>query len=444
MALNFDNFETVLQTKLDTITDEKDMLLLGKAIEATVGNVTVSEVQAEGTTQKNAVTAEGGTQISAVQAQGTSERSQINAMSSGFATTSSLSPVATSGSATDLSNLRTVGGQSIAGAGGDIATLPSQTGASGKVLKSDGTSASWGSSFDELSDVGFVFDTCGGEGPAGPSANYVSERYLNITGLNSSNLNVRQTAAGNQVITIQEAGTYLIMCAGASGGGTGGQGGVAWGQIALNASDVLYMRVGQKGLHAQPTTTTTAAAADSTNLTNSPSVTDPIPGGGFGDGKGGNGGGTSSGWTSSGGGGTSVRLNSDTVGSRIIVAGGGGGSYSEGSRGANTTTGVGGDGGGFYGLYGESNNGTPPQGGSQNGGGAVGNGGGNVGTQAQGGNGPSNDGGGGGGGHWGGGSGVNMGGAGGSGYIGGMLSTARGFQSGGNAGNGWILIRKVL
>ncbi len=124
MALNFDNFETVLQTKLDTITDEKDMLLLGKAIEATVGNVAVSEIQAEGTTQKSAVTAEGGTQISAVQAQGTSERSQINAMSSGFATTSSLSPVATSGSAADLSNLRTVGGQSIAGPGGDIATVP--------------------------------------------------------------------------------------------------------------------------------------------------------------------------------------------------------------------------------------------------------------------------------------------------------------------------------
>jgi hypothetical protein len=144
MALNFNNFETVLQTKLDTITDEKDMLLLGKAIEATVGNVTVSEIQAEAAIQKSAVTAEGGTQISAVQAQGTSERSQINAMSSGFATTSSLSPVATSGSAADLSNLRTVGGQSIAGVGGDIATLPNQSGASGKVLKSDGTTAAWG------------------------------------------------------------------------------------------------------------------------------------------------------------------------------------------------------------------------------------------------------------------------------------------------------------
>ena len=144
MALNFDNFETVLQTKLDTITDEKDMLLLGKAIEATVGNVTVSEVQAEGTTQKDAVTAEGGTQISAVQAQGTSERNQINAMSSGFATTSSLSPVATSGSATDLSNLRTVGGQSIAGPGGDIATLPAG-GSVGQVLKKDGSNnPSWG------------------------------------------------------------------------------------------------------------------------------------------------------------------------------------------------------------------------------------------------------------------------------------------------------------
>ena len=143
MALNFNNFEVALQSKLDTITEQKDMLLLGKAIEATVGNVAVSDLQAEGTTQTSAVQAEGSTQVSAVQAQGTSERNQINAMSSGFATTSSLSPVATSGSATDLSNLRTVGGQSIAGPGGDIATLPAG-GSVGQALVKDGSNnASW-------------------------------------------------------------------------------------------------------------------------------------------------------------------------------------------------------------------------------------------------------------------------------------------------------------
>jgi hypothetical protein len=104
MALNFSNFETALQAKLDTITDEKDMLLLGKAIEATVGNVAVSDLQTEGSVQKAAVAATGSTEVSAVQAQGTSERNQINAMSSGFATSSSLATVATSGNFNDLSN----------------------------------------------------------------------------------------------------------------------------------------------------------------------------------------------------------------------------------------------------------------------------------------------------------------------------------------------------
>lgn len=120
MALDFTSFEGVLQTKLDTITDEKDMLLLGKAIEATVGNVAVSELQTEGSVQKAAVAATGSTEVSAVQAQGTSERNQINAMSSGFATSSSLAAVATSGNFNDLSNqptFKTVAGNPILGSG---------------------------------------------------------------------------------------------------------------------------------------------------------------------------------------------------------------------------------------------------------------------------------------------------------------------------------------
>ena len=104
MALNFNNFEVALQSKLDTITEQKDMLLLGKAIEATVGNVAVSDLQAEGTTQTSAVQAEGSTQVSAVQAQGTSERNQINAMSSQFAHSANLHDVATSGNFNSLIN----------------------------------------------------------------------------------------------------------------------------------------------------------------------------------------------------------------------------------------------------------------------------------------------------------------------------------------------------
>lgn len=212
MALNFDNFETVLQTKLDTITDEKDMLLLGKAIEATVGNVTVSEIQAEGTTQKNAVTAEGATQINAVQAQGTSERSQINAMSSNFATTSSLSPVATSGSATDLSNLRTVGGQSIAGVGGDIATLPAG-GSVGQALVKDGSNnASWGDTISVNEGIAWLeyMDT---------SANFrglysavgalgTQRAHLPFNTVNDPH-NILNTATSNQ-FTVHTSGVYTL------------------------------------------------------------------------------------------------------------------------------------------------------------------------------------------------------------------------------------------
>ena len=181
MALNFNNFETVLQTKLDTITDEKDMLLLGKAIEATVGNVAVSEIQAEGATQVTAVGAEGSTQISAVQAQGTSERNQINAMSSGFATTSSLSPVATSGSATDLSNLRTVGGQSIAGPGGDIATLPAGGSVGQVIVKDSSNNPSWGTGGKVISIKTSVKTNQWAMGNLGASYHAVSDLAVTLT-----------------------------------------------------------------------------------------------------------------------------------------------------------------------------------------------------------------------------------------------------------------------
>jgi hypothetical protein len=68
MAINFTTFEGTLQTKLDAVTDPKEMLLLGKAVESTVANITISDIQTEGTTQVGLVQTEGATQVSNVQA----------------------------------------------------------------------------------------------------------------------------------------------------------------------------------------------------------------------------------------------------------------------------------------------------------------------------------------------------------------------------------------
>jgi len=102
MAINTTTFESTLQTKLDDTTlAAKEMLLLGKALESTVGSIAVSDINTAGAAKV----------------------SEVNALAT--------------------STFKTVGGTSILGSG-DIATLPSQSGASGKVLKSDGTNAAWG------------------------------------------------------------------------------------------------------------------------------------------------------------------------------------------------------------------------------------------------------------------------------------------------------------
>ena len=101
MAVNTTTFESTLQTKLnDTTLAAKEMLLLGKALESTVGSIAVSDINTAGATKV----------------------SEINTVAT--------------------NTFKTVGGASILGSG-DIATLPSQSGASGKVLKSDGTNATW-------------------------------------------------------------------------------------------------------------------------------------------------------------------------------------------------------------------------------------------------------------------------------------------------------------
>lgn len=313
----------------------------------------------------------------------------------------------------------------------------------------------YGSGFDELSDVGILLDPAGGEGPAGPSSTGLAERYTNQTLFNSSNLNMRQTADGNQVITIQEAGQYFIKVAGAQGGGyQGGLGGHSWGTVTLAANDVLFCRVGQAGLsggqNAQSTTPTTNP--EDSIFYDDISGDNNVGGGGFGDGKGGNGGGASTGNTNSGGGATAVRLNTDASANRIIVAGGGGGGYLEGARFASGTSSPpsgGGHGGGKVGLPPDKiaeGSGARTRGGTQTAGGAAGSGGSagsNPSSGGMGGNGSSNDSGGGGGGYAGGSSATNTGGSGGSGYVGGMNAANRGMQAAQQSGSGWIYIRKV-
>jgi len=107
MAINTTTFEASLQTKFDATTDAKEMLLLGKALEATVGSINVSNVNAEGVTQ-----------IAAVQA----------------AMTGALPD-----QAGQSGKVLTSDGTNSAWAEG----LPSQTSQTGKFLTTNGTAANW-------------------------------------------------------------------------------------------------------------------------------------------------------------------------------------------------------------------------------------------------------------------------------------------------------------
>lgn len=48
MTIDLTQFEAHLQSKLNSSTDSKDMLLLGKTLESTIGNITLSEIIAQG------------------------------------------------------------------------------------------------------------------------------------------------------------------------------------------------------------------------------------------------------------------------------------------------------------------------------------------------------------------------------------------------------------
>jgi len=111
MAINTNTFETTLQGKLDNVTDPKEMLLLGKAYESTVGGIAVTDIQDEGTTQTNAVNTAGTTKVGEVNTAGSTQVTAVN-----NAGTTKINDINSSLS----TQLKTVGGNSLVGSG-DIA-----------------------------------------------------------------------------------------------------------------------------------------------------------------------------------------------------------------------------------------------------------------------------------------------------------------------------------
>lgn len=88
MAINTNTFESNLTTKINATsgsTDAKEFLLLGKAIEAVTGSVTVQDVIDEGTTQTTAVNTAGTTQVTAVNTAGTTQVAAVQAAAAGYA-----------------------------------------------------------------------------------------------------------------------------------------------------------------------------------------------------------------------------------------------------------------------------------------------------------------------------------------------------------------------
>ena len=65
MPINFNTYETALQSKLNAATGSTpptEMLLLAKAAESSIGNITVTDIQSTGATQVAAVNSAGTTQ----------------------------------------------------------------------------------------------------------------------------------------------------------------------------------------------------------------------------------------------------------------------------------------------------------------------------------------------------------------------------------------------
>lgn len=97
MAVQNSNFTTLItaidskaQALAASTTDPKDLVFLGKTLEALNVTATVSEIIAEGDTKVAAVTAEGGTQVGLVTAEGNTQVAAVQAAGSTYATSTNL------------------------------------------------------------------------------------------------------------------------------------------------------------------------------------------------------------------------------------------------------------------------------------------------------------------------------------------------------------------
>jgi hypothetical protein len=97
MAVQNSNFNTLIaaiDTKAQSLaastTDPKDLVFLGKTLEALNVTATVSEIIAAGDTKVAAVTAEGGTQVGLVTAEGNTQVAAVQAAGGSYATSSNL------------------------------------------------------------------------------------------------------------------------------------------------------------------------------------------------------------------------------------------------------------------------------------------------------------------------------------------------------------------
>jgi hypothetical protein len=85
MPINFTTYESALQSKLNAATANSaptELLLLAKAAESSIGNITVSNIQSTGTTEVAAVNAAGTTQVAAVNSAGSTQVSAVNSAGS--------------------------------------------------------------------------------------------------------------------------------------------------------------------------------------------------------------------------------------------------------------------------------------------------------------------------------------------------------------------------
>ena len=97
MAIQNSNFNTLIaaiDTKAQALaastTDAKDLVFLGKTLEALNVTATVSDIIGEGTVQVTAVTSAGTTQVGLVNAAGATQVAAINSAGGNYATSATL------------------------------------------------------------------------------------------------------------------------------------------------------------------------------------------------------------------------------------------------------------------------------------------------------------------------------------------------------------------